>query len=138
MDDRSLINTLRRYPASFGLDGSFREISIFLDGANVASDGSVLEGFQEWLTVEAGEGHNLAWQGLVLKLAFPDRGASAVQLRQLAEGEDQLAVRMLFDLLDRYWTVREGPHGMLQLYDCYLKWLRKQEWYMPGNPRYLD
>jgi hypothetical protein len=119
------------------LDGTFREISIFLDGVNTANDGSTLEGFREWLTVQAGEGHNLVWQALVLKLTFADRDTS-VAARELDQGDDRLAVRTLFDLLDRYWSVREKPDGMLRLHDAYLKWLRKQTWYTPDDPRYLD
>jgi len=138
MDEDSLIEHLEKRPAMFGLDGSFREVSIFLEGVDLAKEGALLSGFREWLVVEVGAGNNLSWKALVLRLAFPDGVPASNIVRGLAPSDDQMAAEKLFDVLSRYRTARRRQNGLLQIFDSYLKWLRRQEWYGPGSPHYLD
>jgi hypothetical protein len=138
MYEFSLVEHLEKRPAMFGLDGSFREVSIFLEGVDVARDGTLFCGFREWLIVEVGGGNNLSWKALVLKLALPGRASYPGGARGLSPADDQVAVSALFDAIRRYRQMRETPNGLARIFASYLTWLRRQEWYKPGNPLYVE
>jgi hypothetical protein len=120
-----------------GLDGSFGQAAAFLEGVNAGQGGSWLAGFREWLIVQAGVGFNLTWRGLVLHLAFPS-GLVGGAGSPLSEDDDKVVTAVLFRELDKFLEIRNTADGLVKIYDLYLKWLRKQEWYEPGSPNYLD
>ncbi|MFF2385593.1 hypothetical protein [Streptomyces sp. NPDC058108] len=51
---------------------TFGTVVGFLNGYNAASEGTLLDGFQEWLATKWGYGSNLVYWALAEKLIFPD------------------------------------------------------------------
>ncbi|AZM51997.1 hypothetical protein DMA15_04835 [Streptomyces sp. WAC 01529] len=70
MDLRDRIADVRRRPRLYGLT-TFGEVAAFLTGMDAATDWRFLEGFREWLASRSGLGANLAWQVLVIRIAYP-------------------------------------------------------------------
>ncbi|MGW7343099.1 hypothetical protein [Streptomyces sp. NPDC054854] len=66
---RAQLTAIRRDPARHGLDGSYTTTTAFLLGLDAGSSWSMLTGFQEWLVVRLGKGHDLTWPVLVRHLA---------------------------------------------------------------------
>jgi hypothetical protein len=133
MDLQHAIQILRERPGAVGVDGSFGQATAFLAGADAGSDGALLIGFREWLVVRAGVGNNLTWRGLVLNLSRPEEASGVAPV-----DEDSRLVQVLLDLLSDFHEVRSDADGLLHIYDWYIKWLRRQDWYSPSSPAYLD
>ncbi|MFJ7258175.1 hypothetical protein ACIQWV_37985 [Streptomyces sp. NPDC098085] len=89
----------KRRPGMFVARVSFETVTGFLTGYDVAAEGALLDGFQEWLATKLGSGGNLVWWALVVHLAFPD-GRPA---EPWSHEDDQQAVRQLFRLLDEFF-----------------------------------
>ncbi|MGW7680170.1 hypothetical protein ACWGID_05485 [Kribbella sp. NPDC054772] len=75
-DDRRslawLIERLEARPKMFSLDGSFSMYAAFLRGCQYATEGSSWAGdFRSWLVEQLGDGGNLGWEALILRLSFP-------------------------------------------------------------------
>lgn len=78
----------------------------FLNGYNVAVEGDLLNGFQEWLAAKLGFGRNLIWVAMVLSFAFPE-GRPA---EPWSPEDDQHAADQLFKLLNEYFeSPASGP-----------------------------
>jgi hypothetical protein len=109
MEYRKLFAEPHRHPKLYGLDGSYRDYCTFLAGVDAGNNGQVLTGFRESLVPRVGNGDNLTWTSLVLHLAFPDHTAG---WHEEAAGEGrQIAVDLLFSLLDEFWERRAAPDG---------------------------
>jgi hypothetical protein len=134
MNATELVDHVRKYPGMLGLDRSFGQTAAFVNGVNAGQDGKFLIGFREWLIVRAKDkGADLAWEGLVHHIASPG-GVS----RSRSAEDDEHARDVLLDLLSEFLAARERHEGLLKIYDAYGKWLRRQSWYRPGSPLYLD
>ncbi|MEV4758783.1 hypothetical protein AB0J86_27310 [Micromonospora sp. NPDC049559] len=123
------LELLRTRPGMLGVDGSFGQTVAFLAGMDAGQNGGLLRGFREWLVVRLGDGANLTWRGLILRLTFPDGCLGGVA--NLSVEDEQRAISVLFDQLTAFLAVRDSADGLLNVYDSYLKWLRSQDWYMP-------
>jgi hypothetical protein len=55
----------------FGVQNSFGGFCAFLQGIDAGNDWQLFIGFREFLVIRARFGTNLAWHGLILRLAFP-------------------------------------------------------------------
>ncbi|MDJ0347689.1 hypothetical protein QMK19_41475, partial [Streptomyces sp. H10-C2] len=89
----------KRRPGMFVARLSFETVTGFLTGYDVAAEGALLNGFQEWLAAKLGSGWNLVWWALVVELAFPD-GRPA---KPWSHEDEQHAVGGLFRLLDEFF-----------------------------------
>jgi hypothetical protein len=118
----------------FPLD--FNRTVAYLQGYNVASNGGLFLGFDEWLVVEVGYGNNLMWYELVLKLAFPDLLSPRAHLNEL--GMQERAVKSLFNLLVAFHQERESHRGLFRIYLRHQQWLESQDWYDSTSPDYLE
>jgi hypothetical protein len=98
----------------------------FLQGFNLAREGEILAGFREWLVVKVGNGNNLAWYELVLRLAYPEPGARPDELPATDQGR---LVGLLFATFEEFWKVREEAGGDRELLRRHATWLRTQDWY---------
>ena len=128
MDYRKLFSDVHARPGLWGLrDGSFATCTAFVLGVDAGSDHELLTGFREWLVVRFDGGNNLAWTGLVLRLAFPDFDGGP-----MPPDGDQQAVDTLFGLLDEFLALRTDRDWLVTIYDNYLAWLKAQSWYRPG------
>ncbi|OWQ83528.1 hypothetical protein CDN99_25670 [Roseateles aquatilis] len=77
---------------------SYDEASAFVLGYDIAMDGEVLRGFQEWLSIKAGGGANLHWSVLVLEilLLIDTRTGARIELDAV---QQKAAIEGLFDLI---------------------------------------
>jgi hypothetical protein len=132
MNYRELFAALRKRPGIYGLDGSFAQFCIFLNGCNAATSWSLLAGFNEWLLVRYDEETSFGWTALIKCLAFPERrrfdhetGAwldrSPLDLRNASD--NARAVDTLFQLLDEFLELRERPQGLMKIIREYVAWL---------------
>ncbi|MEU7846715.1 hypothetical protein AB0B74_12135 [Micromonospora parva] len=136
MELQRTLEVLRRRPGMLGIDGSFGQTAAFLEGVNAGQQGGLLQGFREWLVVQVGDGANLTWRALVLRLANGESVGGG--LEGLSADDERRITTVLFDQLDQFLAVRESTDGLLKIYDNYLKWLRRQDWYTPNSQSYLD
>ncbi len=107
----------------YGLDGSYAQFCVFVDGVDYGNDGALLAGFREWLVTRAGKGDNLVWRSLVLHLAFPGDNRPCADPRDSPE-TNRVAVDLLFALLDEYLVLRAEHDGLVKIFDGYLGWLK--------------
>jgi hypothetical protein len=70
MNYRELFAALHKRPGMYGLDGSFAQFCIFLNGCDAATSWSLLAGFNEWLLVRYDEETSFGWTALIPCLAF--------------------------------------------------------------------
>jgi hypothetical protein len=128
MEYRTLFRNLHRRPGLYGLDGSYAQFCVFIDGVDYGNDRGLLTGFREWLVLRAGKGDNLIWRALVLHLALP---GEAQPSREPSDGPEanEIAVDTLFALLDEFLGWREEPRKLIEVFDQYLTWRRAQSWY---------
>ncbi|MET9093480.1 hypothetical protein ABZX72_15460 [Streptomyces cyaneofuscatus] len=87
----------------------------------------MLTGFQEWLVVRLGKGHDLTWPILVRHLTpggwtYP-----------LSAQTDVVAVTTLYQLIGEFFTAREQPDGLAQIFRNYQSWATTQDWYHRPN-----
>lgn len=71
MDLRDRLADVRRRPHLYGLT-TFGEVAAFVTGMDAATEWRFLEGFRGWLASRSNLGPNIAWQVLVIKIAYPD------------------------------------------------------------------
>jgi hypothetical protein len=133
LKDQELVSTLRKHPNTLGVDGSFGQLAAFIGGVDEGQDRRFLTGFHEWLTVKLDYGENLGWPALVQHSAFSGR-----KTPPLTAEEDAHAAKVLLQLLSDFLEARDRPDGMVKIYDAYAQWLRRQQWYSPEVPHYLD
>lgn len=148
MKYRELFQQIRERPGMWGLDGSYGQFCAFLQGCDAGNAWSLLTGFREWLVVRFKEAHrpdNVAWEGLILWLAFPEcwRATSlwadssvAVYTLELPAGtrtdppetndHARRAVDLLFDLLDAFWVEKEQFRGLTKIFVEYASWLESE------------
>lgn len=128
MDYRTLFAEIHQRPGLYGLDGSYAQFCVFIDGVDAGNDRALLTGFREWLIPRLGAGNNLVWRALVLHLAFPGADATGRDVAGDTE-RNRVAVDLLFDLLDEFFERRRAHDGLVKIYDEYLTWLRGQPWH---------
>lgn len=117
---RALLTAVRREPARHGLDGTFTTTTAFVLGLDAGSDWNMLAGFQEWLVVRRGAGHDLAWPILVRHLA------SGGWAHPLTQQSDTAAVSALHRLLGEFFDARAQPGGLGRIFRGYQAWLTTQ------------
>lgn len=114
---------------------SFDAAVAYVEGADMVSNGGLLNGFREWLVIRVGDGDDLVWWALVLMLAFPEADSPRVELAKC--DDQQRLINHLFDLLEDFYQERQDE-GLRKIYLDYEKWMRKQSWYKPGWPTWID
>lgn len=113
----------------FGMDGSFHDFTVFVRGCEAGNDWQLLTGFRELLVTRVGEGDNLVWEALVLRLAFPDRSQRPAREALTKDpAHNEVAVEKLFELLDEFLQRRARHGGVAAIFDEYWRWRRAQPW----------
>ncbi|TKA10942.1 TniQ family protein [Actinacidiphila oryziradicis] len=120
---RALLTAVRREPARHGIDGTFATATAFILGLDAGTSWHMLTGFQEWLVVRLGRGHDMTWAALVRHLA---PGGWIHPLTPRAETD---AVITLYRLLSEFFHARERPDGLARIFRDYQAWLTTQAWY---------
>jgi hypothetical protein len=120
---KALLTAVRREPARHGLDGSFSSMTAFVLGLDAGGSWNMLTGFQEWLVVRLGQGHDLTWPLLVRHLT-PEGWT-----HPLTKQADAAAVITLHRLLGDFFTAREQPDGLGGIFRDYQSWKITQDWY---------
>ncbi|WP_405061619.1 hypothetical protein OG474_08200 [Kribbella sp. NBC_01505] len=102
-----LIDQLDARPTMVGVDGTFAAYSAFFRGWQYGGGAEWLQSFQGWLADGMDTGWNLGWEGLILRLALPDRpGTWSVSAER--SREDEAVVRPV-------WKMRGSPLNSLVL-----------------------
>jgi len=115
----------------------FDIVAAYIDGLNAATHDSLLLGFREWLVPRVGGGTNLVWSEIVLLyLAFPGVADPRAQLQEA--GNHARAIECLFTNLEEFWAERYRSSGMRAIYLRFQAWLKRQEWYSPEFPDWID
>lgn len=127
MNSRSFFQAVRRRPALYGIDSTYGATAAFVLGFDAATTGGLLSGFREWLIVRINDGNNLAWPALVTRLLADE--CSHDGEREMCGRCSEGGGGRLFDLLDEFLSEKERHNGMARIFDAYLEWLKKQEWY---------
>ncbi|GII67508.1 hypothetical protein Skr01_75930 [Sphaerisporangium krabiense] len=91
----------RRRPTSYGMR-TFDEAAAFLIGADMATDWTLLHGFQEWVAELWGSQRNLAWPLIAARLLDARRAGSG-QAGD-AEWSEEDRIRALFDLVEEFFV----------------------------------
>jgi hypothetical protein len=130
VDYRTLFSEISRRSGLYGLDGSFEQFAAFISGVDAGNDWQLLTGFREWLIIRLGDGNNLTWPGLVLRLAFPG-GWPGLRDRLKDPDQNRIASETLFRLLDEFLARRATPGEPAGIFDEYLTWRNAQSWYKP-------
>jgi hypothetical protein len=121
------IARIKDRPGMYLRVNTFDVVVSFIDGYNAAVSGGLLVGLREWLIVRIDGANNLAWSELVLfALGNPE-----------VRGDQAALINGLFDILEEFMAVREGPDGLRRIYAAYEKWLERQEWYTPASPSWI-
>ncbi|HVK13322.1 MAG TPA: hypothetical protein VM597_31500 [Gemmataceae bacterium] len=115
----ALVVDLCKRPGMFVNPVSVGAVCAYLDGFNAARSDGPLMGLQPWLVLRAGDGNNLHWSGLALRLLRPD----AVQP---ADGED--VIRDLGGLIGQFLEYRRA-NGLAKVFRDYARWLTRRSWY---------
>ena len=110
---------------------SYDSLETYIQGIDDGASGALLTGFYEFLLLKLGEQDNLAWPGLVLRLAFGD-----YRSRPLSEGDEAIAIDHLFDLLDEFLAEIRGPHALRRLFHEYVLWDQTQPGYIADLIRF--
>ncbi|MBA4862502.1 hypothetical protein H1V43_14080 [Streptomyces sp. PSKA54] len=104
MDYVRLLADVRRRPNAYGIKGSYREYVAFVNGANSASEGVLLDGFSTHLAKKLGEGGNLYWALLVVRLALAPRTIRDID--EIGKSEDGEVSDLLFRELAEFLAHR--------------------------------
>ncbi|MYW05609.1 hypothetical protein [Streptomyces sp. SID3343] len=123
MDYPRLFERVSAHPRGFGVDETYQSVAAFVNGCDGGNSWQLLNGFREWLVMELGYGSNLPWQGLVLKLALPDRERTSIY-EALEPQVDEVVRAKLFELLEEFWRFRESC-GLERIYFDYREFLGK-------------
>ena len=135
-DHRTLFEALRLRPGMYVQEPTYAVLSAFVVGYDVALDGGVLCGFREWLITRLRGPNNLAWPGLVLCAAFPKASNPEAEVRSSPASQEH-AIRVMFELLGEFETLRAELDGMRKIFAKYERWLRTQSWYTPDSPHWI-
>lgn len=130
------LDHVRAHPTMYLVRVEFDTIAAYIQGLDAATHYSLLVGFHEWLVPKCDWGPNLAWTELILALAFPGVDDSRRQLQQ--PDDHAKAIECLFANLDAFWAERSTPEGMRAIYLRFHAWLKRQEWYTPAMPDWMD
>jgi hypothetical protein len=127
MNSRSYFQAVRKRPIMYGVDGSFNSVAAFVLGFDAATNGGLLSGFREWLIVRIDDGNNLAWPALAGRLLAVD--CSHGDPGRMCAGCGEQGGSKLLGVLDEFLSIKEERNGMAKIFDAYLEWLKKQQWY---------
>lgn len=109
---------------------NYGEAVAFVYGCDAGNDYGLLLGFREWLIVRLDGYNNVAWNGLVLFVAFP--GEHVVEEDIVTSKEKtRRAIDVLCDLLIEFLQIRETRDGSHKIFEQYFEWLHNQPWYVP-------
>ena len=115
---------------------TYAVLSALVLGYDLALDGGLLCGFREWLIARLRGGNNLTWAGLVLRAAFPEAPDPQAEVCSSTANQEH-AVRVMFELIGEFQTLRAERDGMRKIYAQYERWLKTQSWYTPDSPHWI-
>ncbi|MEX2971892.1 hypothetical protein [Streptomyces sp. C184] len=105
MDLLERLADVRRRPRAYGLT-TFGEVAAFVTGMDAATEWKFLDGFRLFLAAKSNVGPSLAWQVLVIRMAYP---AEADEFWVTASrSESSEATSVLFDELQSFFAEREN------------------------------
>ncbi len=130
------LDGVRKSPSMYLFPVEFDVIIAYVLGIDAATHFSFLLGFQEWLVLKWGQGPDLAWPEIILKLAFAGVPNARSQLEEA--NNHAKAIDCFFSNFQAFWEERSTRNGMLAIFLRYHAWLKRQEWYTPTDPDWID
>ena len=118
------IENLEKFTDMYLLNKKFTSLVAYIDGMNLVYEGSLLEGFREWLIVNSNFGNHLCWSLIILKSQFPEKSLEEIDNDKDA---NQILVRKTFDMLLEFLKYRDSE-GLNNVFLIYEKWLSQQQW----------
>lgn len=115
--------SMRKRLGMYFLTESYAEVAGFFSGYDTACEGGLLSGFREWLAVRLGYGANLAWQALVLHVAFPDARSPVAEFVETSPDQQKHAINTLFDLFAEFDAQRNKQDGLKDIYVAFENWM---------------
>ncbi|WP_318205838.1 hypothetical protein [Streptomyces sp. SCL15-4] len=107
MEFPQILSDVKRRPGAYGLDGGYREFVAFINGANAAHQGRLLQGFSSFLAGKLGEGENLYWSLLVAKISMAPHLVSSPD--DVLGSNEGVAIECLFreilEFLEQRWPL---------------------------------
>lgn len=102
VDFRDLFQRVRRAPRMYLPGESYEAVVAFVSGCNTATDGRLLAGFQEWVSVRIPERPHVSasWAWIIAEEQSP--GMLNKILRDLPDECNQAAIGRFFDLIDEF------------------------------------
>lgn len=134
MDFLEQFEEVCKRPGMYFTEPSYEVVAAFLLGFDLATQEGVLRGFREWLIVRFDGGNNLVWSELVLQLTFLGHSDPSARARE----SPQEAIDALFRLVREFSSARAEPDGMRRILLSYEGWLRRQDWYTPDSPGWVE
>jgi hypothetical protein len=111
---RELCGQIHERPGIYGLERRYSQAVLFISGADALTQGALLAGLTEWLTIRHGRRSSMAWPGFVLEEALGDTptldGAG-----HLADHDEEVAFEVLFDLLEGFFAARLETEGLQRI-----------------------
>lgn len=100
-----MVWNLQNRSGMFGLDGTFPMYVAFLHGYIFSEEARWIDGFRGWLAEKNGDGFNLGWESLVIRIAFPEDSDEWRVFKKRDVESDSLLAGKLFELLSEYIDV---------------------------------
>ena len=121
MSFEELVPKVCRKTGMYLSSSTFRSVTAFLEGYDMARDGGPLVGFREWLVVRYQGADNIGWTRLSeMVLEITDEQLAA-------ENQEQILLQ-LSGLMEEFFAYRKA-HGVAVIFDDYRLWLVKKGWY---------
>ncbi len=137
MDNPEVLRHALKRPQMFLRSVTYDSIVAFITGYEVATQGSAILGFREWLLPQtSGERISLVWSQLFLWHKFPNEPDKAALLESPERNKE--ACELLCATLEDFWNLRAESEGLRIIYHRYEKWLRKKRICKPGDPLWID
>jgi hypothetical protein len=109
-----LVTNLCRRPGMYVNLISYGAVCAFLDGFDAGRSGGPLIGLHPWLVLKAGDGNNLHWSGLTLRM-LPVEPASD------GKASEERAILALGELLGQFFEHRR-QQGLTKIFTDYARW----------------
>jgi len=122
-----LFNAIRQRPGMFLSDEKYEEAAALVFGYDLACEGGVLAGFQEWLVMKLGKGANQHWSALVCNIAFPHE-TDPQEAARATKDTNRLAIETLFNLIAEFDNIRRASReGLKDIFVAFDRWLIDNE-----------
>lgn len=110
----------------------YKCVTAFLHGCDYALNGSLFEGFNEWLCMKYNKSYNVHWDVII---AFEKLGDKTYSKKSWPKGTDEILLGELREIATEFLRHRCQVGLRNVLYD-HGKWMRRKRWFNENVERY--